>query len=156
MYIYTSGTTGMPKAAVIKHARYILASRGLTSIIGVKKSDILYCPLPLYHSVGGMISLSGQVIIFFRSFNRNVPVSDECHSLFIFLGCMSSGISMVLRDKFSASQYFQDCARYRVSDKKNLFFSPPSRKSYPGNNLKYHKFYENKVSPKFFSFKMII
>ena len=25
MYIYTSGTTGMPKAAVIKHARYILA-----------------------------------------------------------------------------------------------------------------------------------
>jgi len=88
MYIYTSGTTGMPKAAVIKHARYILASRGLTSIIGVKKSDILYCPLPLYHSVGGMISLSG---------------------------CMSSGISMVLRDKFSASQYFQDCARYRVT-----------------------------------------
>lgn len=88
MYIYTSGTTGMPKAAVIKHARYILASRGLTSIIGVKKSDILYCPLPLYHSVGGMISLSG---------------------------CMSSGISMVLRDKFSASQYFQDCARYKVT-----------------------------------------
>ena len=25
MYIYTSGTTGLPKAAVIKHARYILA-----------------------------------------------------------------------------------------------------------------------------------
>ena len=88
MYIYTSGTTGMPKAAVIKHARYILASRGLTSIIGVRQSDVLYCPLPLYHSVGGMISLSG---------------------------CMSSGISMVIRDKFSASQYFADCVKYKVT-----------------------------------------
>ena len=84
LYIYTSGTTGMPKAAVIKHARYILASKGLTAIIGVRRDDVLYCPLPLYHSVGGMISLSG---------------------------CMSSGISMVIRDKFSASQYWSDCIR---------------------------------------------
>ena len=76
--------SGMPKAAVIKHARYILASRGLTAIIGVRSDDVLYCPLPLYHSVGGMISLSG---------------------------CMSSGISMVIRDKFSASQYWSDCIR---------------------------------------------
>jgi len=88
MFIYTSGTTGLPKAAVIKHARYILASRGLTSIIGVRPSDVLYCPLPLYHSVGGMISLSG---------------------------CMNAGISMVVRDKFSASSYFSDCIRYKVT-----------------------------------------
>ena len=49
---------------------------------------MLYCPLPLYHSVGGMISLSG---------------------------CISSGISMVIRDKFSASQYWEDCIRYKVT-----------------------------------------
>ena len=73
---------------MIKHARYILASRGLTAIIGVRRDDVLYCPLPLYHSVGGMISLSG---------------------------CMSSGISMVIRDKFSASQYWSDCIRYKVT-----------------------------------------
>ena len=30
-------------------------------MMGVKKSDRVYCPLPLYHSVGGMISLSGQI-----------------------------------------------------------------------------------------------
>ena len=80
--------SGLPKAAVIKHARYILASRGLTAIIGVRRGDVLYCPLPLYHSVGGMISLSG---------------------------CISSGISMVIRDKFSASQYWSDCIRYVAS-----------------------------------------
>lgn len=53
MFIYTSGTTGMPKAAVIKHARYLLAGGGLTIMIGVKSDDVVYCPLPLYHSVGG-------------------------------------------------------------------------------------------------------
>lgn len=88
MYIYTSGTTGMPKAAVIKHTRYILASGGLTTMIGVNRKDIVYCPLPLYHSVGGMISLSG---------------------------CMGNGISMVMRDKFSASNYWKDCVKYNVT-----------------------------------------
>jgi len=88
MYIYTSGTTGMPKAAVIKHARYILASGGLTIMIGVRKEDTVYCPLPLYHSVGGMITLSG---------------------------CMAGGITMVIRDKFSASNYWKDCVKYKVT-----------------------------------------
>jgi len=88
MFIYTSGTTGMPKAAVIKHARYILAAGGLTIMIGVKKDDVVYCPLPLYHSVGGMISLSG---------------------------CMHHGIPMVMRDKFSASSYWKDCVKYNVT-----------------------------------------
>jgi len=88
MYIYTSGTTGLPKAAVIKHARYILAGGGLTIMIGVKKNDVVYCPLPLYHSVGGMISLSG---------------------------CMAHGITMVMRDKFSASNYWKDCVKHKVT-----------------------------------------
>jgi len=88
MYIYTSGTTGMPKAAVIKHARYILAGGGLTIMIGVRKDDVVYCPLPLYHSVGGMISLSG---------------------------CMNHGITMVMRDKFSASAYWKDCVKFNVT-----------------------------------------
>ena len=30
-------------------------------------------------------------------------------------GCMTSGISMVIRDKFSASKYWEDCIRYRVT-----------------------------------------
>jgi len=88
MFIYTSGTTGMPKAAVIKHARYLLAGGGLTIMIGVKSDDVVYCPLPLYHSVGGMISLSG---------------------------CMNHGIPMVMRDKFSASSYWKDCVKYNVT-----------------------------------------
>ena len=29
-------------------------------MMGVRTDDVVYCPLPLYHSVGGMVSLSGQ------------------------------------------------------------------------------------------------
>lgn len=88
MYIYTSGTTGMPKAAVIKHARYVLAGGGLSIMVGAVHSDVVYCPLPLYHSVGGMVSLSG---------------------------CMANGITMVMRDKFSASKYWADCVKFKVT-----------------------------------------
>lgn len=88
LYIYTSGTTGLPKAAVIKHSRYILASGGCTTVIGCKATDVVYSPLPLYHSVAGMIALAGT---------------------------MRYGLSMVMREKFSARNYWADCVRYRVT-----------------------------------------
>merc|ERR1711899_680247 len=88
LYIYTSGTTGLPKAAVIKHSRYILASAGCTSVIGCRVDDIIYSPLPQYHSVAGMISLAGT---------------------------MGFGISMVMRTKFSASSYWADVVKYKAT-----------------------------------------
>ena len=30
-------------------------------------------------------------------------------------GCMYNGIPMVMRDKFSASSYWKDCVKYRVT-----------------------------------------
>src|SRR5690606_27930132 len=50
-YIYTSGTTGLPKAAIITNKRYLSGAYlfgGATMDAG--PSDILYVPLPLYHS----------------------------------------------------------------------------------------------------------
>lgn len=88
MYIYTSGTTGLPKAAVIKHSRYILAAGGCHTVIGCRDDDIIYSPLPLYHSVAGMISLAGT---------------------------MHHGITMVMRRKFSATNYWADCIKYKVT-----------------------------------------
>lgn len=88
LYIYTSGTTGMPKAAVIKHSRYILAAGGCRYVIGCNGDDIIYSPLPLYHSVAGMISLAGTML---------------------------HGTTMVMRNKFSASSYWEDCVKYKVT-----------------------------------------
>ena len=52
-YIYTSGTTGLPKAAIIKHSKFILASIMCRHIIGLRENDVLYSAgLPLYHTLG--------------------------------------------------------------------------------------------------------
>lgn len=88
LFIYTSGTTGLPKAAVIKHSRYILASGGCRFIIGIGGDDTVYSPFPLYHSVTGMVAMAG---------------------------CFACGFKYVLRKKFSASNYWKDCAKYKVT-----------------------------------------
>ena len=58
-YIYTSGTTGLPKAAIIKHSRFILASIMCKHVMGLRENDVLYTAgLPLYHTLGRSISPS--------------------------------------------------------------------------------------------------
>ena len=55
-YIYTSGTTGLPKAAIIKHSRFILASIMCQHVMGLRENDVLYTAgLPLYHTLGRSI-----------------------------------------------------------------------------------------------------
>ncbi|XP_045610956.1 long-chain fatty acid transport protein 4 isoform X2 [Procambarus clarkii] len=88
VFIYTSGTTGMPKAAVIKHSRAYFAGEGMSTFIGLAPSDILYGPLPLYHTAGGILGLG--------------------HSLF-------TGGATVLKRKFSVSQFWSDCVKYRCT-----------------------------------------
>ncbi len=52
--------TAAGSGSEVNLCRYILAGGGLTIMMGVRQEDRVYCPLPLYHSVGGMISLSGR------------------------------------------------------------------------------------------------
>ncbi|XP_005864049.1 PREDICTED: very long-chain acyl-CoA synthetase, partial [Myotis brandtii] len=87
LYIYTSGTTGLPKAAMINHHRLWYAT-GLSLISRVTKDDIIYTTLPLYHSAALMIGLHG---------------------------CIVAGATLVLRNKFSASQFWDDCRKYNVT-----------------------------------------
>ena len=65
-----------------------MAAGGCHHIIGVRTDDVVYSPLPLYHSVAGMITLSG---------------------------CITFGITMVIRKKFSAKAYWRDCVKYKVT-----------------------------------------
>uniref|UniRef100_A0A8C6STX8 Very long-chain fatty acid transport protein n=1 Tax=Neogobius melanostomus TaxID=47308 RepID=A0A8C6STX8_9GOBI len=87
-YIYTSGTTGMPKAAVVVHSRYYrIAAFGFHSF-GLKSSDRLYISLPLYHSAGAIMGM-GQCVLF--------------------------GLTVVLRRKFSASRFWDDCVKHQCT-----------------------------------------
>uniref|UniRef100_A0A8C3WTF4 long-chain-fatty-acid--CoA ligase n=1 Tax=Catagonus wagneri TaxID=51154 RepID=A0A8C3WTF4_9CETA len=87
LYIYTSGTTGLPKAAMINHHR-IWYGIGLAIASGVKEDDVIYTTLPLYHSSALMVGLHG---------------------------CIMSGATFVLRTKFSASHFWEDCRKYKVT-----------------------------------------
>ncbi|XP_006831724.1 PREDICTED: very long-chain acyl-CoA synthetase-like isoform X1 [Chrysochloris asiatica] len=87
LYIYTSGTTGFPKAAVINHHR-LWQVISLTTAIGIKEDDVIYTTLPLYHIAALVIGVCGAVM---------------------------KGATLVLRTKFSASQFWDDCRKYNVT-----------------------------------------
>ncbi|KAM8794782.1 long-chain fatty acid transport protein 5 [Eudromia elegans] len=87
VYIFTSGTTGLPKAAVITEKKLLLVA-SLCRLSGLRASDVMYTALPLYHSAALLVGLAG---------------------------CLEVGASCVLRAKFSASQFWDDCRRYDVT-----------------------------------------
>ncbi|MDH4121734.1 MAG: long-chain-acyl-CoA synthetase [Deltaproteobacteria bacterium] len=63
MHIYTSGTTGLPKPAMITHYRWYGAGLLMGHYaLGVKPSDTVYCPLPLYHSNGILIAFASALV----------------------------------------------------------------------------------------------
>jgi fatty-acyl-CoA synthase len=86
LYIYTSGTTGLPKAAKISHMRLLHILSAFQAAVNAGPEDRMYDVLPLYHSAGGIAAL-GPVFL--------------------------SGGSVVIRDRFSASEFWDDCHRYR-------------------------------------------
>jgi len=87
VYIYTSGTTGLPKAAVVKSSRFYFYCGGvyyMNAMYNLKRL-VFYDPLPLYHSAGGVVGI-GLMMIF--------------------------GATVVIRQKFSVRNFWQDCIRY--------------------------------------------
>ncbi|EZA61088.1 Long-chain fatty acid transport protein [Ooceraea biroi] len=88
IYIYTSGTTGMPKAAVINNLRFMYIARGLCTMLKLRPDDRIYDSLPLYHTAGGIIG-AGQALL--------------------------CGVTVVLRKRFSASNFWPDCVRYKCT-----------------------------------------
>ncbi|XP_060085162.1 long-chain fatty acid transport protein 2-like [Ylistrum balloti] len=86
-FIYTSGTTGLPKPAIINHAKSIRTSVTY-SMFDFNTTDIVYIVTPLYHSAASLLCL--------------------CNTL-------NTGATMVLRKKFSASQFFEDCRLHDVT-----------------------------------------
>ncbi|XP_041082676.1 very long-chain acyl-CoA synthetase-like [Polyodon spathula] len=87
VYIYTSGTTGLPKAAVITQER-LWAGASVFRVNAVLSQDVVYINLPLYHSAGFMLGLMGSI---------------------------DMGTTVVLRRKFSASQFWDDCRKHNVT-----------------------------------------
>jgi len=85
-FIYTSGTTGLPKAANISHMRLLHIMCAFQGAVNGKPEDRMYNVLPLYHSAGGIAALGPALL---------------------------AGGSVVIRSRFSAGEFWDDCKRYR-------------------------------------------
>jgi fatty-acyl-CoA synthase len=85
LFIYTSGTTGLPKAAKISHGRLMMWSHWFAGMIGTRPGDRMYNCLPMYHSVGGVVATGAMLV---------------------------GGGSVVIREKFSARQFWDDLVRF--------------------------------------------
>jgi fatty-acyl-CoA synthase len=81
LYIYTSGTTGFPKAAKVSHFRLMQWSHWFSGMMDTKATDRMFNCLPLYHSVGGVVATFATLV---------------------------AGGAVVLRRRFSASDFWQD------------------------------------------------
>ncbi len=88
-YIFTSGTTGgKPKAGIQTDARVIIGAYGHKTGFRFKADDIFYSCLPLYHGFAGIMAV-GQCLIY--------------------------GISVTIAEKFSASNFWDDCIKYNCT-----------------------------------------
>jgi fatty-acyl-CoA synthase len=88
LYIYTSGTTGMPKAANINHYRVMLASSAFAGVMDTRPTDRMYNCLPMYHTAGGVVATGAL---------------------------LHRGGSVVIREKFSAREFWDDVVRYECT-----------------------------------------
>ena len=88
LYIYTSGTTGLPKAANVSHARVMQWGHWFAGMTGAQSTDRLYTCLPMYHSVGGVLT-PGAILV--------------------------AGGALVIREKFSASAFWTDVIHWDCS-----------------------------------------
>ena len=87
-YIFTSGTTGLPKAAIMKHRKAMWVAYGYSALFRFTRSDRLYITLPMYHSAATTVGFGIMV---------------------------TSGCTVVLRRKFSASRFWRDVVEDRVT-----------------------------------------
>ena len=86
--IFTSGSTGMPKAANVSHARVMQWGLWFAGMMDAQPSDRLYNCLPMYHSVGGVLAPGAM---------------------------LAAGGSLVVRERFSASQFWSDILRWECT-----------------------------------------
>jgi len=88
LLLYTSGTTGNPKGVLLTHANLCNAAKIVSEGFDIQESDRTLCVMPLFHTNGLMFS--------------NLP--------FLYRGA-----SIVLRKRFSASNFWSECREYSVN-----------------------------------------
>lgn len=88
-YVFSSGTTGVSKACRVSHRRSRLSATAFSRLVhGLRASDVLYCPLPLYHASPLLLGLGASLV---------------------------AGATLALRPRFSASALLADVRRFEAT-----------------------------------------
>lgn len=88
-YIFTSGTTGLPKASVMTHMRWTKAGSAYgEAMLALTPDDCVYAPLPLYHNMALSVGWGSAA---------------------------TTGASIAIRRKFSATAYWADCREFAAT-----------------------------------------
>ncbi|MGA9368442.1 MAG: AMP-binding protein, partial [Steroidobacteraceae bacterium] len=115
LYIYTSGTTGLPKAAIVSHYRLLQWSHWFAGMMDITPADRMYDCLPMYHSVGGVVATGATLV---------------------------GGGAVVVRERFSASQFWQDVREERctlfqyIGELCRFLMTPPPRSGDDAHSLR--------------------
>ncbi|HAR98878.1 MAG TPA: long-chain fatty acid--CoA ligase [Syntrophus sp. (in: bacteria)] len=88
MIVYTSGTTGNPKGVLLTHGNILTNSWQASLLANIDENDVIMCFLPLFHVNGLVITGTSP---------------------------LSKGSQIILRRNFSASEFWECVAKYRVS-----------------------------------------
>jgi fatty-acyl-CoA synthase len=86
--LFTSGSTSAPKAVVCTNQRMAIASVRAGQIYGVTSEEVCYCPMPLFHG-NALMACWGPAL--------------------------AVGATVVLRRKFSASNFMSDIREHRCT-----------------------------------------
>ncbi len=86
--VYSSGTTGPSKGIMISNAHALIKAFEVITICDFRPEDVLYSPLPLFYSMGLLRGVLSVALM---------------------------GASVALRDKFSASAYWDDVRLHRAT-----------------------------------------
>lgn len=86
--MYTSGTTGPSKGVMVPHSQTLAYAHEWMRCVSLSNRDIIYCPLPLFHTIGHSLGVVPAAIL---------------------------GVPIVLRQRFSASAYWDDVRRFNAT-----------------------------------------
>jgi carnitine-CoA ligase len=124
--IYTSGTTGPSKGVPLTNAHGVHKALEVNRVCQMGHDDVIYSPLPLFHS---MALLRGV------------------------LAAIVSGGQCVLRERFSAGQYWDDVRRYGATIGHCVFTIPQIlKKAEPSPDDRNHTLrvmYQGRCDPEF-------